>query len=65
MGRVSPSYYVQDGVVPRTKLPQVLRRIAESAPVGLRVCNVFHAGDGNLHPVVLYDERVQGEVARA
>ena len=61
MGRVSPDYYVQDGVVPRTKLPEVLRRIdALSQEHGLRVGNVFHAGDGNLHPLVLYDGRVEG-----
>jgi glycolate oxidase len=66
MGRVSPDYYVQDGVVPRTKLPLVLRRIEElSHRHGLRVGNVFHAGDGNLHPLVLYDGRVEGEAARA
>jgi glycolate oxidase len=56
MGRVATDYYVQDGVVPRTRLPEVLRRIeALSAEHGLRVGNVFHAGDGNLHPLVLYD----------
>ena len=66
MGRVSPDYYVQDGVVPRTKLPEVLRRIAGlEAEYGLRVGNVFHAGDGNLHPLVLYDGRVEGEPERA
>ncbi len=66
MGRVSPDYYVQDGVVPRTKLPAVLRRIDElSEEHGLRVGNVFHAGDGNLHPLVLYDARVEGEYERA
>jgi glycolate oxidase len=66
MGRVSPDYYVQDGVVPRTKLPAVLRRIEELSRLhGLRVGNVFHAGDGNLHPLVLYDGRVDGEAARA
>ncbi|MGN6799856.1 MAG: FAD-binding oxidoreductase [Gaiellaceae bacterium] len=66
MGRVSPNYYVQDGVVPRTRLPEVLRRIDElSLEHGLRVGNVFHAGDGNLHPLVLYDGRVEGEAARA
>ena len=66
MGRVSPNYYVQDGVVPRTKLPEVLRRIASlSAEHELRVGNVFHAGDGNLHPLVLYDERIEGQAARA
>ena len=66
MGRISPDYYVQDGVVPRTKLPSVLRAIDElSREHGLRVGNVFHAGDGNLHPLVLYDGRVEGEAARA
>ena len=66
MGRVSPSYYVQDGVVPRTKLPLILRRIADlEAEYGLRVGNVFHAGDGNLHPLVCYDHRVPGELERA
>jgi glycolate oxidase len=66
MGRVSPNYYVQDGVVPRTKLPEVLRRIRElEARSGLRIGNVFHAGDGNLHPLICYDEAVpgQGELA--
>jgi glycolate oxidase len=66
MGRVSSDYYVQDGVVPRTKLPEVLRRIdALSREHGLRVGNVFHAGDGNLHPLVLYDARNEGEPERA
>ncbi len=66
MGRVSSDYYVQDGVVPRTKLPEVLRRIdALSTEYGLRVGNVFHAGDGNLHPLVLYDARAEGEPERA
>jgi glycolate oxidase len=66
MGRISPDYYVQDGVVPRTKLPELLRRIAElSREGGLRVGNVFHAGDGNLHPLVLYDHRIEGQAQRA
>src|SRR6476619_848412 len=66
MGRVSPNYYVQDGVVPRTKLPEVLRRIDNlSREHGLRVGNVFHAGDGNLHPLVLYDARIAGQPERA
>ena len=57
MGRVSPNYYVQDGVVPRTKLPEVLARIrALSERSGLGIGNVFHAGDGNLHPLICYDE---------
>jgi glycolate dehydrogenase FAD-linked subunit len=65
MGRVATDYYVQDGVVPRTRLPEVLRRIEElSAAHGLRVGNVFHAGDGNLHPLVLYDAAA-GETERA
>jgi glycolate oxidase len=66
MGRISSSYYVQDGVVPRTRLPEVLRRTAElSEEYGLRVASVFHAGDGILHPLVLYDEAVEGEPERA
>jgi glycolate oxidase len=66
VGRISPDYYVQDGVVPRAKLPAVLRRIQElSVEHGLRVGNVFHAGDGNLHPLVLYDAAVEGEPERA
>jgi glycolate oxidase len=66
VGRLSPDYYVQDGVVPRTALPAVLRRISElAAAAGLRVANVFHAGDGNLHPLVLYDAGVPGEAVRA
>ncbi len=65
MGRLATDYYVQDGVVPRTQLPGVLRRIeALSKAHGLRVGNVFHAGDGNLHPLVLYDAE-QGETERA
>jgi glycolate oxidase len=65
MGRVATDYYVQDGVVPRTRLPEVLRRIEElSEEHGLRVGNVFHAGDGNLHPLVLYDAGA-GETERA
>ncbi len=66
MGRISPDYYVQDGVVPRTRLPETLRRISQLADsYGLRVGNVFHAGDGNLHPLVLYDGAVAGEAGRA
>jgi glycolate oxidase len=64
-GRVSPAYMVMDGVIPRTKLPYVLRRVNEIvAAHGLRVGNVFHAGDGNLHPNILYDPRKPGEEAR-
>ncbi|HEV2237545.1 MAG TPA: FAD-linked oxidase C-terminal domain-containing protein, partial [Ktedonobacterales bacterium] len=66
MGRISPDYIVQDGVIPRTALPQVLRDIqALSDRYGLRVANVFHAGDGNLHPLVLYDRRNADEEPRA
>jgi glycolate oxidase len=66
MGRLSPAYIVQDGVVPRSDLPEVLHDIARlSAEAGIRVANVFHAGDGNLHPLVLFDDRVEGEEERA
>ena len=66
MGRVSPNYYVQDGVIPRTKLPEVLARIRSlEQESGLRIGNVFHAGDGNLHPLVCYDESVPGQGALA
>jgi len=58
IGRLSPSYCTQDGVVPRTKLPHILRRITEiGAKYEVRVVNVFHAGDGNIHPILLFDER--------
>jgi glycolate oxidase len=64
MGRVAPNYYVQDGVIPRTKLPEVLARIAALAEeYGMRVGNVFHAGDGNLHPLVCYDGEDEAERA--
>ncbi len=66
VGRISPAYIVQDGVVPRTALPEVLDRISElSAEHGIRVANVFHAGDGNLHPLVLFDDSVAGEQEKA
>ncbi|HEY2600048.1 MAG TPA: FAD-linked oxidase C-terminal domain-containing protein [Thermoleophilaceae bacterium] len=66
MGRVSTHYYVQDGVIPRTRLPEVLARIEElSKEYGMRVANVFHAGDGNLHPLVCYDGHTEGEAERA
>ncbi|MBD0737775.1 FAD-linked oxidase C-terminal domain-containing protein [Streptomyces sp. CBMA29] len=61
VGRISPAYYVQDGVIPRTRLPEILTevgRLAERA--GIRVANVFHAGDGNLHPLILFDDAVPG-----
>ena len=66
MGRISPSYYVQDSVIPRTRLAEVLTRIDELAgEYGFAVANVFHAGDGNLHPLVAYDVRKPGEAERA
>jgi glycolate oxidase len=66
VGRISPDYIVQDGVIPRTALPDVLRRIDEiSRERGVRVANVFHAGDGNLHPLVLFDDAVAGQAERA
>ncbi len=66
MGRVSPGYYVQDGVVPRTRLPEVLQGIEDLArEYGMRVGNVFHAGDGNLHPLVCYDRNRPGDADRA
>ena len=66
MGRISPYYYVQDSVIPRTRLADVLRRIDElSDEYGCPVANVFHAGDGNLHPLVAYDARRPGEAERA
>jgi glycolate oxidase subunit GlcD len=65
-GRLSPSYMIQDGVVPRTRLPQIIRRVAEiGAKHGVRVVNVAHAGDGNVHPILLFDERDRRQVARA
>jgi glycolate oxidase len=64
-GRLAPNAYLHDGVIPRTKLPEVLDAIAGvSARHGLIVANVFHAGDGNLHPTVLYDERDPTAMAR-
>jgi glycolate oxidase len=63
VGRLAPSNITQDGVIPRTKLPQVLKEIDEIvARHGLRVANVFHAGDGNLHPLILFDERAPGQI---
>jgi glycolate oxidase len=62
MGRISPNYHVQDGVIPRKDIAPVLREIgALGAKAGLRIANVFHAGDGNLHPLVLYDARIPGQ----
>src|SRR6476646_4957679 len=66
VGRISPAYYCMDGTIPRAKLPQVLAAMKEmSAKYGLRVANVFHAGDGNLHPLILYDANKEGELERA
>jgi glycolate oxidase len=66
MGRMSPNYFVQDGVIPRTKLPEVLEAIdALAEEYGMIVANVFHAGDGNLHPLVCFDGRNEGEAERA
>jgi len=65
LGRLAPSYYILDGVVPRTKLPAVLRGVYEVCDRhGFRVANVFHAGDGNLHPNIMFDERVPGATER-
>ena len=66
VGRISPDYYCMDGTIPRKQLPVVLARMAElSRHYGLRVANVFHAGDGNLHPLILYDANAPGELERA
>ena len=65
VGRISPDYYCMDGTIPRAQLPLVLKRMKEmSAKYGLRVANVFHAGDGNLHPLILYDANVPGELEK-
>ena len=66
VGRVSPTYYVQDGVVPRTKIAPTLHFIGETArKYGLTISNIFHAGDGNMHPIILFDARKPGELERA
>jgi len=66
VGRLAPDYYCMDGTIPRRRLPEVLERMAAlSAQYGLGVANVFHAGDGNLHPLILYDANVPGELDRA
>ncbi|MEM7648239.1 MAG: FAD-linked oxidase C-terminal domain-containing protein, partial [Cyanobacteria bacterium P01_A01_bin.70] len=63
MGKLSPDYYVQDGVIPRTQLPYVLQEIAALGEQhGYRVANVFHAGDGNLHPLILFNNRIPGQL---
>lgn len=65
IGRLSPSYCTQDGVVPRTKLPHILRRITEiGSKYDINIVNVFHAGDGNIHPILLFDERDEAQTAR-
>jgi glycolate oxidase len=66
MGAISPDYLVQDGVIPRSKLPEVLNKINQiSETFNLRIANIFHAGDGNLHPLVLFDARIPGETEKA
>ena len=66
VGRLSPSYFIQDGVVPRTQLPRILRRIAEVAAENqVRIVNVAHAGDGNVHPIILYDDADAEQLRRA
>lgn len=65
IGRISPDYYCMDGTIPRGRLPEVLARMADmSKKYGLRVANVFHAGDGNLHPLILYDANIPGELEK-
>ena len=65
VGRISPDYYCMDGTIPRNQLPRVLKKMSElSREYGLRVANVFHAGDGNLHPLILYDANVPGELEK-
>lgn len=66
MGTISPGYLVQDGCIPRSRLQEVLQEVARiSEKYGLRIANVFHAGDGNLHPLILFDARIPGETDRA
>jgi glycolate oxidase len=66
VGRISPDYYCMDGTIPRKELPRVLHGMRElSRKYGLRVANVFHAGDGNLHPLILYDANIPGELDKA
>jgi len=65
VGRISPNYFTQDGVVPRTKLPEILKIIYEVAQkYNVRIANAFHAGDGNIHPALMYDERIPGDLER-
>ncbi len=66
VGRISPDYLCMDGVIPTSRLPDVLHRIGEmSASYGLQVANIFHAGDGNLHPLIMFDANDPGSFARA
>src|SRR6266436_4814229 len=66
VGRVSPTYYVQDGVVPRTQIAPTLKYIGEVAQrFGLTISNIFHAGDGNMHPIILFDPRKPGDLEKA
>ena len=66
IGRISPNFVTQDGVVPRTKLPEIMQFIYDTAKkLGLGVANVAHAGDGNIHPIIFYDERIEGHVEKA
>lgn len=65
IGKISPSYYTQDGVIPRTKLPEILNMIHETGrKYGIRIGNAFHAGDGNIHPMMLYDEKIPGDLEK-
>src|SRR5262249_61569815 len=65
VGRVSPTYYVQDGVVPRTQIASTLRFIGEvGKKYGLTISNIFHAGDGNMHPIILFDARRKGDLEK-
>jgi len=65
MGLLAPNYYVQDGVVPRSRLPEIMKQVAEIGErYRLKIANVFHAGDGNLHPNILFDMRAPGELDR-
>ncbi len=66
IGRISSDYYCMDGTIPRSKISQVLEKIDKlSEQFGLKVANVYHAGDGNLHPIILFDASVDGELASA
>ena len=66
VGRLSPFYYVQDGVVPRTRITETLLEISRiGEKYGLRISNIFHAGDGNMHPIILFDARIPGQLRAA